>query len=73
MLTPRHARLGMHAMMHAARRAHAGAMEELLMVMKERFLAGEDGRHFDYRLVDECDRYDDGEQVRGARVVRVST
>ena len=56
-------------MMHAARRAHAGAMEELLMVMKERFLAGEDGRHFDYRLVDECDRYDDGEQVRGARVV----
>ena len=51
--------------MHAARRAHAGGMEELLMVMKERFLAGEDGRHFDYRLVDECDRYDDGEQVRG--------
>ena len=48
-------------------------MEELLMVMKERFLAGEDGRHFDYRLVDECDRYDDGEQVRCARVVRVST
>ena len=39
------------------------------MVMKERFLAGEDGRHFDYRLVDECDRYDDGEQVRGARAV----
>ena len=56
-----HARPGMHA----ARRAHAGAMEELLMVMKERFLAGEDGRHFDYRIVDECDRYDDGEQVRG--------
>ena len=33
------------------------------MVMKERFLAGEDGRFFDYRIVDESDRYDDGEQV----------
>ena len=39
------------------------------MVMKERFLAGEDGRFFDYRSVDESDRYDDGEQVR----VRVLT
>ena len=52
-----------HHAVHAACRSHAGAMEELLMVMKERFLAGDDGRFFDYRTVDESDRYDDGEQV----------
>ena len=52
-----------HHAVHAPCRAHAGAMEELLMAMKERFLAGEDGRFFDYRIVDESDRYDDGEQV----------
>ena len=52
-----------HHAVHAACHARAGAMEELLMVMKERFLAGDDGRFFDYRTVDESDRYDDGEQV----------
>ena len=52
-----------HHAVYAPCRAHAGAREELLMAMKERFLAGEDGRFFDYRIVDESDRYDDGEQV----------
>ena len=42
------------------------ALEELRMVMQERFLSGEDGRWFDYRAVDEDDRYDDGEQALDA-------
>ena len=44
--------------------ARAAAFEELLMIMKERFLNGEDGPWFDYRTVDGADRYDDGERAR---------
>ena len=42
------------------------AFEELLMLMKERFLSGEDGPYFDYHAVDSDDRYDDGEGARDA-------
>ena len=47
-----------------AAEARTAAFEELLMIMKERFLNGEDGPWFDYRSVDGADRYDDGERAR---------
>ena len=48
----------------AAGRQHAiqRAREELLTVMRERFLAGEEGEYFEYATCDNNPRYDDIEQ-----------